>query len=111
MKTFSVEIGERELAKVYFLLGSSNGKSVVRGGPPVLYQLANEVFEGVGGGGEAYGLKQKVGYPIDYYSVQDGWEELLGIEPLDKEIKEEAILLKIKSLERELSELKEMLDK
>ena len=111
MKTFSVEIGERELAKVYFLLGSSNGKSVVRGGLPTLYKLANDVFKGVNMSEEAYVLKQKVEYPIDYYSVQDEWEELLGIKTLSEEIKEEAILLKIESLEKELSELKEMLEK
>ena len=47
---------------------------------------------------------------IDYNSIQAEWEEALGINTRVNN-KDKEILSKIESLEKELSELKEMLEK
>lgn len=79
-KMHTLELNEKELAAIFFLLASSNGKATHR-----VWERCNEIltnsvdfddFET-----KHKSLSEVCGYPdlVDYYSVEKEWETFLGI--------------------------------
>lgn len=106
-KTHMLELSEREIAAILFLLTKSNGTSNYR-----VWKLCRDILVKT-----AYrevfinkhkSLSEVCGYhnTIDYCSVEKEWETFLGIGISEKN---KALLDKIADMEKELAELKEML--
>lgn len=106
-KLRTVELSEEELALIMFLLYKVNGSA-----SPRLWGRCRGILDknlGFGGIEDKHNLlSKKCGYDnfINYRSVAKEWEALLGI---GEEAKNQEVLNKITSLEKELAELKEML--
>ena len=104
-KIHTLELSEKELAAILFLLNKSNGKSTYK-----VWKRCKDILVGEEDDDDLR-IKHKLlsemcGYDnlIDYYSVEEEWETFLGITEKNK-----VILDKIANMERELAELKEML--
>lgn len=106
-KLHTVELSEEELALIMFLVYKVNGSAALR-----LWGRCRGILDknlGFSGIEDKHNLLSKVcGYnnPINYRSVSQEWEALLGI---GEEAKNQEVLNKITSLEKELTKLKELL--
>lgn len=103
-KTHTLELSEKELAAILFLLTRSNGTATNQVWSRCRDILAEFIdrddFEN-----KHKSLSEECGYTdcIDYYSIEKEWETFLGIGVENK------ILDKIVNMEKELAELKRML--
>ena len=108
-KMYTIEISEKELARVLFVMRSVNGKVY---GKAISYSALGKLMTDRIGTDTLEDkrrvLAEKANLPkcIDYYLVQDEWESFLGI---SDGVNYKAVLDKVISLEKELAELKKMI--
>lgn len=106
-KTHTLELSEKELAGILFLLTRANGKSTYqvwkRCKDILTSHIDQDDFEN-----KHKSLSEECGYYdyIDYHDVEEEWETFLGI---GEGVKNKDILDKITKMEKELAELKGIL--
>lgn len=104
-KTHTLELSEKELAAILFLMTKSNGKATYlvwkRCRDILAWHIDQDDFEN-----KHKSLSEDSAYDdyIDYHTVEEEWEAFLGIGYENKDL-----LNKITKMEKELAELKEML--
>lgn len=106
IKTYVLEVSETELARILFVMGKSNGHTDGYSA----YSQAYDIFgldEREDAVKEAYRyLHGDLGmHYVDYNTVQEEWEEALGI----GKFKKSPVQQRIENLEKELEELKKLL--
>lgn len=104
-KTYTLEVTERELARVMFVMGEVNG---LTDGENVYGQAKNLLgVGGISGVDSAYrSLHNSLGGGVvDYDFIQEEWEKALGI----GKFKKSPVQQRIENLEKELDELKKLL--
>lgn len=88
-KALTLELSEKELAAILFLLNKANGRSTYqvwsRCKDILLEFIDRDAFEV-----KHESLSEECGYYgcIDYHSVEKEWEDFLGVSGANKEIKE-----------------------
>lgn len=109
-KMYTLEVTERELARVMFVMGNVNG---LTGGESVysqaygilgLYGMDNDRQKVYNASYQALHEALDLGI-IDYRRVQEEWEKALGV----GKFKKSPVQQRIENLEKELDELKKLL--
>lgn len=104
-KTHTLELSEKELASILFLLSKANGKSTY-----LIWRRCKDILTGHIDQDDLRNkqksLSAEIGYSdyIDYHAVEEEWETFLGIGYENKDL-----WYKITKMEEELAELKRML--
>ena len=103
IKMYTLEVSETELARVMFVMGMVNG---LTDGESVYSQAYNIFRFDYNKVKDFSALHEDLGtHSIDYNTVQEEWEKVLGI----GESKKSPVQQRIENLEKELDELKKLL--
>ena len=102
-KTYTLKVSETELARVMFVMGRANG---LTDGESVYSQACNIFRFDYNKLIDFNALHEDLGtHSVDYNTVQEEWEKVLGI----GESKKSHVQQRIENLEQELDELKNLL--